>query len=106
MAHEAVPGIAYHQFDNAYDGVQKQVQEMLGEPMDLLAALNANRAELRESLPQLRSYTAPGDFHTLLRYAELYEQSTDGIAAVDWVRRIADGEPVEDVHCGVAADCR
>jgi len=106
MAENAVPGIAYHQYDNAYDGVQKQFQEMLGEPVDLLAGLNANRADLQESLPQFHGYTAAGEFHTLLRFAELYEQSTDGVTAVDWIRRIANGEPVADVHCGVAADCR
>lgn len=106
MANEAVPGIAYHHYNNAYDGVQQQFQEMLGEPIDLLAGLNANRDHLRESLPRFRSYTAPGGFHSLLRFDALYEQAVDGVPAVEWVLNIANGEPVEDVHCGSVETCR
>jgi len=106
MAHDAVPGIAYHQYDNANDGVQQQFQNMLGAPIDPLEGLNANRAFLRESLPRFRSYTAPGQFHSLLRFEVFYEQSVNGISATDWVQKIANGESVEDVHCGTAEACR
>lgn len=106
MANEAAPGIAFHQFDHAYDAVQKQGQERLGGPVDTLEALNANRERLHEALPHFAGYTAPGRFHTVLRFEELYRQSTDGVSAVDWVRSIAEGQAVENVHCGDAAACR
>lgn len=106
MANEAAPGIAFHQFDHAYDAVQKQGQERLGSPVDPLEALNANRKALHEALPNFVGYTAPGRFHTVLRFEELYKQETSGLSALDWVRRVAEGGPVEEVHCGEPPDCR
>lgn len=101
---DAAPRIRFHQFDHAYDAVQEQFHAMLGHPTELLPGLNANRSDLREALPYLRSYTAKGEFHTLLRFDELYQHSSGGVRALDWVRAIANGESVEDVHCG--DDCR
>lgn len=106
MADSAVEGIAFHQFDHAYDATQAAFQKALGKPIDSLKALNANRARLRGALSRFEGYTAPGDFHTVLRYGELYEQVTGGVPAVDWVRRVAAGEAVDSVHCGEAPDCR
>ena len=100
----AAPRVRFHQFDHAHDAVQEQFHAMLGYPTALLPGLEANRRELREALPYLRSYTAKGEFHTLLRFDELYRHTSDGVRAVDWVRAIANGESVDNVHCG--DDCR
>lgn len=93
-----------HQFDHAYDAVQEKFQAMLGYSTELLPGLDANRRQLREVLPYLRTYMAKGEFHTLLRYDGLYQHSSGGVCAVDWVRAIANGETVDNVLCG--HDCR
>lgn len=100
----AAPGIRFHQFDHAYDAVQEQFHAMLGHPTELLPGLEANRSELRQALPYLRTYTAKGEFHTLLRFDELYRHSSGGVRALDWIRAIASGDTVDDVRC--ADDCR
>jgi hypothetical protein len=106
MAATAYPDIAFHQYDTAYDAVQEQFHALLGYPVELLPGLEANRADLKAALPRFSGYTAAGEFHTLLRYPELYTQRTNGVGAVDWVSAIANGEAVEDVSCGSAKECR
>jgi hypothetical protein len=32
----------------------------------------------------------------------LYAETVNGIALIDWVARVVEGEPVDDVHC---TDC-
>ncbi|GAB3270230.1 pectin acetylesterase-family hydrolase [Parahaliea aestuarii] len=95
----AYPAIRFHQYDNAYDQVQDMFQGLLGYPAPLLPGLDANRAELEKALPHFRSYTAPGTFHTLLRYPELYSRETSGVRALDWVRDLAAGKVVDNIHC-------
>lgn len=100
IAAAAAPRLAFHQYDNAHDAVQGKFQALLsGEQINLLPGLDANRAQLKRQLPDFHGYTAAGNFHTLLRYPELYSRSTDGVRAVDWIRSIVNGEPVADVHC-------
>ena len=102
----AFPNITFHLFDHAYDGIQEGWQRMLGYPADLLPGLDANLAEVRERLPNVRSFVARGEFHTLLRYDELYTHVTNGVRAVDWVAAIVRGEAVDNVHCGGPDTCR
>jgi hypothetical protein len=111
LAARAAPGLRFHTYDNAYDAVQEQFLALLGAPGDLLPGLDANIADLREDLradlraeagaegSALRSFVAPGEFHTLLRFSELYTRSSDGVRAVDWVSDIVAGRAVDDVHC-------
>lgn len=106
MAAEVAPEIAFHQYDTAYDAVQEQFHALLGVPVELLEGLDANRRELAAELPRFRSYTAAGEFHTLLRYDELYTVRTGAVRVLDWVRALAEGQEVADVHCGTAATCR
>ena len=106
LAYRAAPRLQFHQFDHAYDAVQERFHRMLGHPVELLPGLNANRDELQADIPALRSYVAAGEFHTLLRYGELYSRETAGVRAVDWVRTLIAGEEVADVHCGAPAACR
>jgi hypothetical protein len=37
----------------------------------------------------------PGTFE----YKRFYELEVNGTKLVDWVRRLIEGEPVDDVHC-------
>lgn len=106
MAAKAFPAIKFHQYNNAYDSVQEQFAGMLSEGGTLYEPLQENLAELKSALPHFRSYTAPGEFHTLLRYKELYTTKSRGVRAVAWVQNVADGETVVDVTCGDAEACR
>lgn len=106
LAFRAAPALRFHQFDHAYDAVQEDFHRMLGQPVELLPGLEANRAELQADIPALGTYVAAGEFHTLLRYSELYSRETAGVRAVDWVRALIAGEEVADVHCGEPATCR
>ena len=106
MAADAFPHIKFHQYNNAFDGVQEQFSQMLGASSSLHQPLQDNLAEIKSAVPYFRSYTAPGDFHTLLRFKELYTTTSDGVRAVDWVRDVADGKDVADVTCGSAEACK
>jgi len=106
IAAMAQPNIRFHLFDHAFDAVQLQFQTMLGNETGLLPGLRANREELAAVLPSLGSYIAGGQFHTLLRFDELYRLEVGGVRAVDWVAEIIRGGRPEDVDCGAAADCR
>ena len=106
MAAAAAPRIKFHQYNNAFDAVQEQFSGMLNTGDNLYAPLKENMATLRADLPYFRSYTAPGEFHTLLRFKELYTTTSNGVRAVDWVRNIADGKEVSDVTCGDADACQ
>ena len=50
----------------------------------------------------LLSYIAPGDEHTTLSDGTFYTEEVNGQPLVDWVTRLVEGEPVDDVHC---TDC-
>jgi hypothetical protein len=102
----AFPRIKFHTYDTAYDQTQTVFHTLIGFPSLLYHTLQANRAELDEILPYIRSYTAPGSFHSLLRFDELYTRKVAGVRVVDWVRDIADGKEVENVNCGNSAESR
>jgi hypothetical protein len=99
LAARAAPRVRLHTWDTAYDAVQEQFMALLGAPGDLQPGLDNNLAELRRDLPQLRSYVAPGEFHTLLRYEQLYRIESDGVRAVDWVRALSRGDDPGNVNC-------
>jgi len=52
-----------------------------------------------DGAPNFRSYIAGGDKHVVLPYPEFYTYEVDGVRLRDWVADIANGEPVETVHC-------
>lgn len=107
LAAEAAPRIRFHSYDNAYDAVQEQFLALLGRPAELLAGLDANLDELHADLPYLRSYVAGGEFHTLLRYDELYTRRTAGVRAVDWLQSVVDPAlATPNVHCSCDGECR
>ncbi len=107
LAAAAAPGIRFHSYDNAYDAVQEQFLALLGHPAELLPGLDANLDDLHADLPYLRSYVAGGEFHTLLRYDELYTRRTAGVRAVDWVASVIDpARDAANVHCSCDGECR
>ncbi len=104
LAAKARPELRFYTWDNAYDAVQERFLGMLGAPGELLVGLNANLRELRADVPTLRSYIAPGEFHTVLRFEELYSRSSDGVPAVEWIRDLAEGSDPGQVHCAPYCD--
>jgi hypothetical protein len=44
-------------------------------------------------------YTAAGDEHVVLSDGPFYTETVNGEKLVDWVTRLIEGKPVEDVHC-------
>jgi hypothetical protein len=50
----------------------------------------------------LLSYIAPGEDHTALSDEAFYTETVNGEKLVDWVTRLIEGDPVDDVHC---TDC-
>ncbi|MDX2419040.1 MAG: pectin acetylesterase-family hydrolase [Xanthomonadales bacterium] len=105
-ASEAHPRIRFHQYDSAYDKAQTMFVKLLGEEALLYFPLKDNHTELKAGLPYLRSYTTPGNFHTLLRFNELYTREVSGTRALDWINAILSAEEMEDVSCGNSAQCR
>ena len=105
-AAEAFPNIRFHQYDTAYDGAQTMFMKFMGQEVLLYYPLSENQQEFSAGLPYVRSFTAPGSFHTALRFDELYTREVSGVRAVDWVRDIASGKKVDNVHCGTASQCR
>jgi hypothetical protein len=47
----------------------------------------------------LHSYTAPGHGHGILEWPRFYKLEVNGQKLVDWVRRLIERKPVDDVHC-------
>ena len=105
-AGEAFPTIKFHQYDSAYDGAQTLFMKFMGEDVLLYYPLMENQREFAAGLPYVRSYTTRGSFHTALRFDELYTRKVAGIRAVDWVRDLASGKQVDNVHCGTSSRCR
>jgi hypothetical protein len=88
-------------FDFAYDAEAAEEAELFG--LDLLASIDANEAAIEDAGVVLHSYTAPGDGHRILEWPSFYEVEVNGEKLVDWVSRLIEGEPVDDVHC---RECR
>jgi hypothetical protein len=94
------PDIVLARFDFAYDReVAEDAQVAGGDPPDQLAVIDANETAIEDAGIVLRSYTAPGDDHGIFEWEKFYEVEVGGERLVDWVNRLIEGEPVDDVHC-------
>jgi Pectinacetylesterase len=91
------PEIVLARFDFAYDAEAAEEAELFG--LDLLASIDANEAAIEDAGVVLHSYTAPGEGHRILEWPSFYEVEVNGEKLVDWVTRLIEGKPVEDVHC-------
>jgi hypothetical protein len=94
------PEIVFARFDYAYDESAARGAASMGrDPSKLLAVIDANEAAIEKAGVDLHSYTAPGDGHGIFEYPKFYELEVNGEKLVDWVTRLIEGKPVEDVHC-------
>jgi hypothetical protein len=86
--------------DYAYDETQRSYLDLVGIAGDDLPALmDRNEAEIEGAGVNLSSYVAPGGEHTVVSDGRFYSERVDGQLLVDWVTRLVDGEPVDDVRC-------
>jgi hypothetical protein len=94
------PELVLARFDYAYDQSAAEGAESMGrDPTKLLAVIDANEAAIEKAGVVLHSYTAPGDGHGIFEYERFYELEVNGEKLVDWLTRLIEGEPVQDVHC-------
>jgi len=94
------PDIVLARFDFAYDREAAGAGQVTGvDPSDQLAVIDANEAAIEKAGVDLHSYTAPGDGHRILEWPTFYKLKVNGKWLVDWVDRLIEGKPVDDVHC-------
>ena len=92
--------IVFARHDYAFDEEQESRLSLIGiRARDLLARIDANEAQIEDAGVNLLSYIAPGDDHTVLSDGLFYTEAVNGVKLVDWVTRVVEGEPVDDVHC-------
>jgi hypothetical protein len=97
------PNIVFARHDYAYDEDQKFHLALAGVPGDVLALIQANETQIEAAGVNLYSYTAPGSEHVAFQKERFYTETVNGIALVDWVTKLLEGQPVDDVHC---TDCK
>ena len=69
------------------------------DPWDQLAVIGANEAAIGEAGVDPHSHTSPGNGHGSFERPRLLKVgSQTGETLVDWVTRLIDGKPVDDVH--------
>jgi Pectinacetylesterase len=93
------PEIMLARFDFAYDPEAAEGAASLGLDSSTLAAIDANEAAIEAAGVVLHSYTAAGNGHRLFEWPAFFEVEVNGVRLVDWVSRLIEGEPVDDVHC-------
>jgi Pectinacetylesterase len=94
------PKILFARHDHAYDEVQELWYPLAGIPArDLLSLIDANETQIERAGVNLLSYTAPGSEHAVLSDEPFYTEQVNGHRFVDWVTRLLERKPVDDVHC-------
>jgi hypothetical protein len=105
VAARIAPRVSFAQYKSAEDNVQLSFLSMLGvKDVKFARLLSQNLADIRRANPALRTYTAPGQMHTILRRPEFYTLAVDGVAVRDWVAGLLDGTRVSDVGQSLLAD--
>ena len=89
------------QYNTENDNVQVRFYEAAagGEAANFVADLAAHLTSIHEAAPNFRSYTPSGDLHCIMPRPQFYTTEVDGVKLTDWVRALADGEPVSSVKC-------
>jgi hypothetical protein len=93
----ATPRVSYTQFNHVDDAVQVIFLRLLGVQERLPATIAGNLADIRAANPRFRSYTSPGDMHTILLRPEFYTLTVDNVAFRDWLAQLLDGTEVQDI---------
>ena len=99
------PQVQLARFDNVDDEVQQDFLTLLGTAKPVRGLLAANNADLARDIPSIRTFEAPGDDHTALRFSRFYTEEAGGVKLSAWVRDLAEGRPVESVSCQAGNTC-
>ena len=98
MAAQTAPHVVFAQYNAVEDSTQIGFQRLLGvRDVPLRQSLAENFADIRNSIPQLHLYTAPGFVHTILGRPQFYTLTVDGVRFCDWLAAFLDGKPMPDV---------
>jgi hypothetical protein len=98
VAARTTPGVTFAQYNAVEDADQLTFLSMLGvRGVPLHQLLVENFADIRHANPRFRSYTSPGEEHTILLRPEFYTLAVDGVLFRDWVAGLLDGAPTLDV---------
>jgi Pectinacetylesterase len=94
------PEIVFARHDHASDDEQERFAELLGIPAkNLLSRIEANEDQIERAGVNLLSYVGPGEEHNVFSDGPFYTETVKGETLVDWVTRVIEGKPVDDVHC-------
>jgi Pectinacetylesterase len=92
--------LVFARIDYAYDSTQESWFAHLGiAARDLRSRIKANETQIEGAGVNVHSYVAPGKEHVVFDDGPFYTETVDGEKLVDWVSRLIEGEPVDDVHC-------
>jgi hypothetical protein len=107
-------GIANHfpdrrlsQYNTMFDDNQLFYYEAMGgtggAPM-WSQLMQASIAEIESRAPNFAAFTAPGEQHCIIPFANYYTVNANGTKLVDWLRTMIDDGPLESVKCQ-GAEC-
>jgi hypothetical protein len=92
------PAITLAQFNAADDETQVFFLAQIGVAnAKLPPLLDQNHADIRAIAPGLRTFTAPGTVHVILRRPQFYSVEAGGVRLRDWVANLVAGRPAGDV---------
>ena len=81
-------------------GTAREGAALLGmDPSKLLSVIDASEAAIEKAGVVLYGYTAPGHGPPDSRMAKVLRTGGQRRKFVDWVRRLIEGKPVDEVHC-------
>lgn len=66
--------------------------------------MRSSIAEIEERAPNFAAYTAPGDQHCIVPYANFYTVQANGVRLVDWLRSMIEKASFDSVMCQ-GAEC-
>jgi pectinacetylesterase len=98
VASRTTPHVTFAQFNTSEDAEQLgglSLSGVRGIPLEQL--LRDNFTDITRANPRFRTYTGPGQVHTILRRPEFYTLVVDGVSFRDWVARLLEGGQVRNV---------
>jgi hypothetical protein len=97
------PSIRFLRHDFAFDNVLSSFARMAGiSPDGLVDVMRTGEATIEETGVPVAAWVSPGDAHTILWRADLYNEEVNGVRFLDWLLAFLDGTPLDDNYC---VDC-
>lgn len=92
------PKITFARFDAVKDSTEQMfLSQSSGTDITLAEALANSHTALRVALPNFRTYSTDGTYHTILADSRFYKESVNGVLFYQWVTDLANGVDVENV---------